>query len=134
MEEQLASAPDEMLDKFVFTEAQYEKANVEAGEVKVNGKMFDVARVEKHDDRIVVYALHDKSEDDLISFVEMVMKNSHQGRKNKSRQVLKLISLQYLPSIFTLTELPSPHDVVVTFVNLRYEPFEPGLHTPPPRS
>jgi hypothetical protein len=134
MEEDLARMPLHQLEKFTFTLTDYEKAKVEDKELKVNGKMYDVAKIERQNDLIVAYVLHDESEDDLISFVEMIMKKSHNDGKSKPEQLLKLISLQYLPTMFNLTDLPLQSHIAVTLINSTYDPFEPGLHTPPPRS
>jgi len=135
MKAELANTPLDRLNKMIFTKAEYEKVTMDDGEeVKVNGRMYDVARVEVQRDFVIVYALHDESEDNLISFVDTILKRCHQDKKGAPGQLLKLFSLQYLPSLFKMTTPSSQQAVAVTSINFSYHSFEPRLHTPPPRS
>ena len=53
----LATLPDEDLELVILTPAEFKQARVEEHEIKVDGNMFDIARVVEKDSKLYVYAL-----------------------------------------------------------------------------
>ena len=97
MRSQLRNLPTEELKLLTLTPEEFQKARVEEHEVKVDGKMYDIARVEKRDNVILVYCLHDAAEDNLLAFLNKILtlplKDSH-----IPSGILHFYSLNYLPA------------------------------------
>jgi mRNA-degrading endonuclease RelE of RelBE toxin-antitoxin system len=75
MREQLKYLPKDQLEVLHLSYREFLDARVDDHEVKVNGKMYDIARVEKSGDRITVYCVHDELEDNFLAlFAELVSK------------------------------------------------------------
>lgn len=132
MRSQLRNLPTEELDLLTLTPEEFQKARVDEHEVKVDGKMYDIARVEKRDNTILVYCLHDAAEDNLFAFLNKILtlplKDSH-----VPNGVLHFYSLNYLPAhwSFIVPEvMPSTPFTVYSEMISEYSPVIIG---PPPK-
>jgi hypothetical protein len=100
MRESLKTLPDENLEVLALTMEQYHDALVEDWEIKVDGKMYDVARVSREDGVIKVFGLHDAKEDNLFLLLgEIIAKPLHTNHKIPS------IAVAYLSLIFIATAI-----------------------------
>lgn len=97
MHEQLKYLPEEQLTRFQFTVTEFKKARVEDHEIKVDGKMYDIARVTKQADQILVLALHDEAEDNLLAFLSEMVSRSANDKKPVPVEVEQLLTLSFLP-------------------------------------
>ncbi|MFM8744027.1 MAG: hypothetical protein ACKODM_11990, partial [Cytophagales bacterium] len=70
----LKATPDEKLELIQLTKSDYQKSLQEEDELELNGKMYDIARVEVKEGIYFVYALHDVAEDNLLGFLNEVLK------------------------------------------------------------
>jgi hypothetical protein len=99
MRNQLRTLPTEELELLTFTPEEFQIARVEEKEVKVDGKMYDIARLEKQGNTILVYCLHDIAEDNLLAFLNKILtlplKDSH-----VPNGILHFCSLNYLPTLW----------------------------------
>lgn len=97
MRNQLRSLPTEELELLTFTPEEFQIARVEEHEVKADGKMYDIARLKKQGNTILVYCLHDAAEDNLLAFLNKILslplKDSH-----VPNGILHFYSLNYLPA------------------------------------
>lgn len=100
MREQLKHLPEEQLTRFQFTPEEFLKARVEDHEIKVGGKMYDIARVIKQADQILVLALHDEAEDNLLAFLSEMVSRSANDKKPVPVEVEQLLTLSFLPESF----------------------------------
>lgn len=98
MREQLKYLPEEQLTRFQFTEAEFKKARVEDHEIKVDGKMYDIARIAEQGNSIIVLALHDEAEDNLLAFLTEMVSRSANDKKPIPIQVEQLLALSFLPA------------------------------------
>jgi hypothetical protein len=133
MREQLKLLPDEELAKFIFTEAEFRQAKVNDHEIKVDGKMHDIARIESKEGQLHVYAVHDEAEDNLLAFLSEIASRSSKDKKPVPSQLLKLISLQ-----FVKTEISWPNNsgnfiVHNTDYSKSVSEFVQMIESPPPR-
>ena len=134
MREQLNHLPDDQLTLLTLTTAEYHKAKVDDHEVKVNGKMYDIARVIFYKDKVLVYAIHDEAEDNLLSFLGEIVKRSTNDKKPVPSQLVQLLTLIFIP-----TENQFPVNSSVTFIHATkytqsYHAFPRLIDSPPPRS
>jgi hypothetical protein len=78
---QLKITPMSQLDKLEISLQQFEKAKVEENEIRIGGRMFDVAKaIQVNDDQLILYGIYDTEEDDLLAFLECLTADDKQGR------------------------------------------------------
>jgi hypothetical protein len=134
MKEKLRALPDEQLEKIVLSKKDFQKIDVEENEIKVNGKMYDIAKVKENGNQYILYALHDEHEDNLLSLLDEIVKRSSNDKKPVPSQLLQFLSLVFIPSsnnfLFgqTITE---KHFSL--YANL-YSSFRSSIESPPPRA
>lgn len=95
MRAQLKYLPEEQLQLIKLSTTEYKKAKVDEHEIKVNGKMYDIARIQVKTDSVLVYGLHDKAEDSLLAFLDKILSLPLKD-KNAPNQVLKFTSLSFI--------------------------------------
>jgi hypothetical protein len=133
MREILRTLPDETLEVLTLTVEQYQDALVEDWEIKVDGKMYDVARVSREDGVIKVFCLHDAKEDNLFLLLgEIVAKPLHNNHK------IPLIAVAYFSLIFiaatTFTLMvPVEYTNRLTFYQFSATTSYLEISLPPPR-
>lgn len=130
---QLSALPDQELTRILLTREDFNKAKVDDHEVKLNGKLYDIARIEWNTDTVLVFAKHDQAEDNLLSFLQEML---HQSSNDKNQVPVQLIQLITLHFILFENQLPlnscvfiahrSSYEVNVFNCSLRIE-------SPPPR-
>lgn len=132
MRSQLRNLPAEELELLTLTPEEFQKAKIEEHEVKVDGKMYDIARLETQDNNILVYCLHDAAEDNLLAFLNKILtlplKDSH-----IPNGILHFYSLNYLPThwSFLLPEaMPTTSFTAYTEMTSEYSSVILG---PPPK-
>jgi hypothetical protein len=97
----LAFLPDSDLTRFHFTHAEYEKVRENNREIKVAGRMFDIARfTTQPDGSIIIFAKHDEAEDNLFAFLHEVLENFNHDKNHIPSQVLQVSSLLYFDNPF----------------------------------
>lgn len=106
MREKLAELPADQLEAVRIPLHQFKTSWIEDKEMKWQGKMFDIARVERHDNFIMVYCLHDKDEDGLLSFIGAVIDMSQQDRQSTPSSVTQFFSLKYILAPLTCHKRP----------------------------
>lgn len=128
----LKTLPDEKLDFFILDNTAFQKARVEAHEIRLGGRMYDIARVEIKDGFHHVYCLHDKKEDNLISFLNHVL-----GKPFKSDTFPSVIQ-QFLSLVFILPSKTIIYEIdpVLTAFNSKppsvyFQLYQDNLFIPP---
>jgi hypothetical protein len=133
MREQLKTLPDCELTVFTFSKEAFRKAKENDHEVKINGKMYDIARIVPQDEKLLVYAIHDEAEDNLLSLLNEMVNRSSNDKKPVPSQLVQLLTLQFIP---VESELPQNTFVGIThsssYLNSLYW-FSPIIDSPPPR-
>jgi hypothetical protein len=110
MREALKSKPTQELDVLELTVAEFQSARVDEHEIKVNGKMYDLARVEKKGDCLLVYCLHDEAEDNLLTLLDSILKNASKDKKPVPGSALAQLLLS-IPSYSSLRFSPAVTEV-----------------------
>jgi hypothetical protein len=133
MREQLKNLPEEKLTRFQFTPEEFRKVQVEDHEIKVASKMYDIARVSTQGYSIVVFALHDEAEDNLLAFLREMVSRSANDKKPVPVEVELLLTLSFLqPSFITPQNGYSEIDHTTPYHKVCAEVFF-TLELPPPR-
>ena len=131
----LKGMPDDQLDVFKLSKADFIRAIVDDDEVELNGRMFDIARTRVQKDSVIVFALHDKAEDSLLAFLDEIVKRPLQDKKMPPIQIYQFITLSFLPpdqehfnSVFKATgQTPNTLYLFSSCLFIR------TLESPPPR-
>ncbi len=133
MREQLKNLPEQELTLLTLSESDYKKAKVDDHEIKVEGMMYDIARIERRDGKISVFAKHDEAEDNLLSFLQEMLHRSANDKKPVPNQFIQLLTLDF---VLIENELPENSSVNIThdsgYVSNLYD-FSPRIDPPPPQ-
>lgn len=133
MREQLKQKPDEELTLLTLTRDEYKKSKVNDREVKVNGKMYDIARIAIRNHQVLVYALHDEAEDSLLTLLNEMVERSSKDKRPVPSQLIQLLTLQFIAS---QTHVPSQTGIWVehhTPYIITLSAIDGGIESPPPR-
>lgn len=133
MRESIGSLPDEEFETFVFTLEEYQKIKVDGFEVKIDGKMYDHSAPKFENGKVILFARHDKDEDDLISFITNIINSADEDKKPVPSQLLSFFSLTFL-SPYQLTFTVSQDEIQLFdcyHSNLLTQYFL--VESPPPR-
>jgi hypothetical protein len=96
MRAQLRNLPEERLTRISLTPKEYADVNVEENEIRMHGQMFDIARLTVTDDSVIVFALHDKREDNLLAFLNDITSKPFSCETEVITGVIDYITLNYL--------------------------------------
>ena len=134
MREQLKHRPDEELSLLILTPEEFQKARVEDHEIKVNGKMYDIARLVMKNNKVHVYALHDEAEDNLLAFLNEMVKRSS---KDKKPVPSSLVGFIVIPGVTHEDILPAAESVCEnpnTVYQFLLSDVTDQIISPPPRT
>jgi len=133
MREELKHKPDEHLTLLTLSADEYRKAKVNDHEVKVNGKMYDIARIVVKDKKVLVYALHDEAEDNLLALLHEMVTRSSKDKKPVPSQLIQLLTLQFVGVENKVPALTGADVAHTTPYCISFCSFIPGIESPPPR-
>ncbi len=134
MREKLAELPADQLEALRIPLNQFKTSWIEDKEMNWQGKMFDIARVEHQDNIVIVYCIHDKDEDNLLSFIGAVIDMSQQDTQSTPSSVTQFFSLKYVLAPLNGQERPV-REITSPICSYRVS-FNPVFIlpvTPPPR-
>ncbi len=133
MRAQLQHKPDDQLTLLTLTHEEFQKAKADDHEVKVDGKMYDIARVVISGDKVLVYALHDEAEDNLIALLDEIVKRSSNDKKPVPSQLIQLLSLQFVIEENKFPSLTGEPVVHITPYSIYWPVGIASIESPPPR-
>jgi hypothetical protein len=100
-------------------------------EFELHGNMYDVIRIERFPGKVVVFAVHDAAEDELISFIKSIF--TPKSSKPLPATMMNILTLQYLPSFFSMDfGFYSLFEHQVRFLLIHHSSFF-SIITPPPK-
>lgn len=106
MRERLTELPPEQLEVVRIPARNFKASWMDEKEMKWQGKMYDIARVERGTDIVIVYCVHDKDEDNLLSFIGAVIDMSQQDTQSTPSSVTQFFSLKYILTPLTCQKRP----------------------------
>lgn len=134
MRSKIKELPADQLDVLHLSATEYERLVRGDDEIEVNEKMYDIARVEIANDKVIVYCLHDSSEDNLLSFLDQVLENATQDSQQASSSLFQFNLLSFiLPVDFKVENPLSCILYPFTSYLIGNTSFVLSLDTPPPR-
>jgi hypothetical protein len=96
MREKLAELPDDQLDVVTIPAAEFQAAWLEEREMKWQGNMFDIARIENRDGVVDVYCVRDHDEDGLLNFLTSIVETTQQDTATTPTSVVQFFTLEYI--------------------------------------
>lgn len=133
MRGELKNTPDDQLTLLTFSTKEYKKLNADEDEVEVNGKMYDIARSVRLDDKVLVYALHDEAEDNLLALLQEIVKRSSKDKRPVPSQLIQLLTLQFVVIENNISSPTGIAGVHTTPYNTSCSSFISSIESPPPR-
>lgn len=130
---QLASLSPEKLACFELSQIAFENALVEAHEIKIDGKLYDIASIEIKDSQVTVHALHDVDEDGLLACLQYVMFKGASDKRPLPATLLDYFGQHFLPSVFVLDMPAWVSFEHLTLYRFTQTSFRPPLASPPPK-
>lgn len=135
MRHALKQIPDHLLECIKLSNNDFEQAKVEDHEVKVGGKMYDIARIRIKDDSVYVYCLHDEKEDDLIALVDYLVSCPVGKKDSMPGVVIHFLSLTFLIPVteFELKKANVAEAASTPYTVCTYSFFK-EINSPPPQT
>ena len=133
MKQLLKYTPDHQLELIRLTKSEYQKSLHEEDELELNGRMYDIARVEVKEGIYFVYALHDGAEDNLLGFLEEVVKRSSSDKKPVPAQLFQFFSLVFISPQAKFCFASERAETISPVYPMMYSAFYLSMGTPPPR-
>lgn len=134
MRREISQLPLPQLTRFEFTPHEFRKAKVDDHEVKVEGRMYDIARIEFFNHRVVVFAKHDAAEDNLLWFFNEVFARSWNDDQTSPTSLTHFISLTFIVESCTMLKIELQKDIHHTVMRESYYSIDCSLESPPPKS
>ena len=135
MRAKLRVLPDDQLEILMLSREGYKESRVDDHEVRVKGKMYDVARVETTRDSVRIYCLYDEKEDSLIALCTELIGKPLESGSSLPGAILKFIGLHFIvfedAMSFTSARFPIAELCGYTFNTCTPDS---EIATPPPRS
>lgn len=132
MRAQLRNLPADQLQQLVLSKKDYDAARVGGDEVRVDGRMYDIARLTVVGDSVHIYCLHDEAEDNLIAFMGEILHRVHTDDEPVNVSVILLFALKFVPSHFILTQPEPATDRLTTAYQFHSSTCFQSSSTPPP--
>lgn len=96
MREALKFLPDSELEVLVVSNTDYKNFLVDDHEVKVKGKMYDIARITFSKDSVKVFCVHDENEDDLFALLSEIISKPLKTKSAMPGAVMQFIGLMFI--------------------------------------
>ena len=128
----LKTLPESQLKLFTLTEAEFARVRMGDDEIKVNGKMHDIARVVRSQGQLRVYAVHDEAEDNLLSFLDEVLKRAGRDKKPLPQNIFHTFNACLSPYGLSLANSFS-HVTHLTFYKAEATEAFVRVFSPPPK-
>jgi hypothetical protein len=106
MRESLKAYPDEKLEILTLSYEEYQNAKVEEGEIKVRGKMYDVARISQTGEIVTVLCLHDAHEDNLANLLGEIIAKPLDGDHKVPPIVVAYMGLIFISGLVIFNLIP----------------------------
>lgn len=134
MREKLALLPAEQLEVVKIPVASFRSHWINEREMEWEGKMYDIARIEKQGTDVIVYALHDKDEDRLLNLLTAVVDMARQDPQPAPATVVQFFMLKFVISQKIAIASATPRQSFGVYVPYLHSSPAPDILTPPPRA
>ncbi len=129
--------PSELLTKIVITTNQSKNTSeyyfIDDYEINFNGKMYDIVKRYKVDDKIILLCISDENEDKLErTFINYIENSNNDKSTLPIKTILKLLIIDGLHNLASETLSTEKIVEYTTFPTIRYNSYNCEVPTPPP--
>ncbi len=134
MKAKLRSLPPDQLEALVLSLTDFNCARVEEHEIRVDGRMYDIARTIMDGDSVRVFCIHDEKEDNLLALLNDVIGKPMERRSTLPEPVLQFIAMNFVmfSQSFEFVRSAGPSLPVEIYGDLPLS-RDGDIPTPPPR-
>ena len=129
----LQETQPEHLQRIQLTEAAFRKSLVGDDEMKIDGKMYDIAYIERSAGSVIIFGLHDEKEGDLLEMISAILENSSNDKKPVPISLLSLNTLSAIVPLPLQVEFGTDTNCSFTGWKPPVSDFLTSITTPPPR-
>lgn len=135
MREQLAQLPDNQLELVTVPISRFRASWAAEREMKWEGHMYDIARIERSADVMNVYCVRDHDEDGLLNFISAVVNMTQQDTQPAPLSVVKFFTLKFITGPAVALRDMGPIVAIPAFCYSFSALIAFNIHppTPPPR-
>jgi hypothetical protein len=133
MRQALQLRPDDQLEVLRLTKKKYTEVRVDEHEVKVNGKMYDIARMKISDDSVIVYALHDEKEDNLLALMGEIISKPLKDRSSMPVEIVQFLTLLFVQPQSATDFFSVKAGILVSEYQFSIQVATPVMDSPPPK-
>lgn len=133
MRRELSLLPLRELTRFEFTLKEYHEAKVDDHEIKVEGKMYDIARMDFSGDRVIIYGKHDEAEDNLLAFFNEVFSRSWKDTQSSPTSLTSFLTLTFIIEPCLALQVEPVDQNHNTRLQLNPHSISLALESPPPK-
>lgn len=126
--------PDDQLEVLRLTKKKYTEARVDEHEVRVNGKMYDIARMKISEDSVIVYALHDEKEDDLLTLMGEIISKPLKDRSSMPVEIVQFLTLLFVQPQSATDFFSVKAGIFVSEYRFSIQVATPVMDSPPPKT
>jgi hypothetical protein len=134
MRQALKFRPDDQLEVLRLTKKKYNEARVDEHEVKVNGKMYDIARMKVSEDSVIVYALHDEKEDNLLALMGEIISKPLKDRSSMPVAIVQFLTLLFIQPCADTDFFSVTAGIFVSEYRFSMQVAAPVMDSPPPKT
>lgn len=111
----IKTLPDNQYEILQLAATDFKKYRTDENEIEWQGRMYDIGKMKMDQGRVVLHVIHDKAEDNLLSFLDEIIKRSEGDSRQVPSPVLDFISLIFVPSanIFQVATVAAPERCAV---------------------
>jgi hypothetical protein len=132
---ELEILPDDQLTCLTLSRAAYHASVVEDDEIRLNGKLYDVARLEFFGDSVKLFAAHDVNEENLMAFASEMICKPFEEDPSVTGPILQFISFDFLPSQLVNKSLNEGKDIMhQSMYSCLSNAMFLNIEAPPPRT
>ena len=129
----IAQLPDESLTRLEISYNEYQKLHAADGELKYNGKMYDVVRANISGQKVILYAWQDEAEDNLLSLLNELVTRNQKDKKPVPGSIIQWSTISFIcemPLSIYVAKIAESHFSKYEF---RHTNISSSIETPPPK-
>ena len=132
--EQALNNEGTLFQQLTLSLSDFQKGEINADEISINGKMYDIKSLEIRGDKVELLVINDTREENILEDIKKSINSSNQQNKEHPYHFVKVLTLLYITpvtdNIFLLEKnkqniFRSPCEIIIS--------YKPGISSPPPR-
>lgn len=132
--QQTLNSDKTQFQKIILSLRDYQKSQINAHEISVKGKMYDVKSVNISGDSGALLVLNDSKEENILEKIKDFTEGTNRPNNDLPNQLQQLFSLNYLsPETDRIFFIPSLSIHVFRSLNLNIVSSDLDISTPPPK-